>query len=420
MAEIGGFAQAFAGALAEVAPVLDERARRLLMGAAARQLGRGGITLIAAATGASKDTVGRGAGELEAGVVVDGRIRATGAGRKLVEHHDPGLWPALDELVDPETRGDPMSRLRWTTKSTVKLADELAAQGHQAGPDTVARLLKDHDYSLQGNAKTIEGKQHPDRDAQFRYLNDQVTTFLTAGLPVISVDTKKKELVGAYKNGGKEYQPQGSPVPTNTHDFPGEAGKAVPYGVYDVGANSGWVNVGVDADTGMFAVESIRRWWGTIGSPAYPDADRLLITADSGGSNGSRLRLWKTQLAELATETGLRITVCHLPPGTSKWNKIEHPDVLRDHPELARPAPGNPRGRRRDHRGDHHQDRTEHPSRPRHQHLPERHQDHRQGDESLRGRPPATTQVPRQLELHRDGHACRQHDTPASAGVIDL
>ena len=177
---------------------------------------------------------------------------------------------------------------------------------------------------LLDNAKTIEGKQHPDRDAQFRYLNDQVTTFLTAGLPVISVDTKKKELVGAYKNGGKEYQPQGSPVPTNTHDFPGQAGKAVPYGVYDVGANSGWVNVGVDADTGMFAVESIRRWWRTIGSPAYPDADRLLITADSGGSNGSRLRLWKTQLAELATETGLRITVCHLPPGTSKWNKIEH------------------------------------------------------------------------------------------------
>ena len=193
MAEIVGFPEAFAGALAEVAPVLDERARRLLMGAAARQLGRGGITLIAAATGASKDTVGRGAGELEAGVVVDGRIRARGAGRKPVEHHDPGLWPALDELVDPETRGDPMSRLRWTTKSTVKLADELAAQEHQAGPDTVARLLKDHDYSLQGNAKTIEGKQHPDRDAQFRYLNDQVTTFLTAGLPVISVDTKKKE-----------------------------------------------------------------------------------------------------------------------------------------------------------------------------------------------------------------------------------
>jgi len=324
MAEIAGFAEAFAGALAEAAPVLDERARRLLMGAAARQLGRGGITAIAAATGASKDTVGRGAGELETGIVVDGRVRAKGAGRKPVEHHDPGLWPALDALVDPETRGDPMSRLRWTTKSTVKLSDELAAQGHRAGPDTVARLLTDHDYSLQANAKTIEGRQHPDRDAQFRYLNDQVTTFLTAGLPVISVDTKKKELVGAYKNGGREYQPQGSPVPTSTHDFPGEAGKAVPYGVYDVGANTGWVNVGVDADTGMFAVESIRRWWSTIGRPAYPGADRLLITADSGGSNGSRLRLWKTQLAELAAETGLRITVCHLPPGTSKWNKIEH------------------------------------------------------------------------------------------------
>jgi DDE family transposase len=219
-AEIAGFAEAFAGALAEVAPVLDERARRLLMGAAARQLGRGGITLIAAATGASKDTVGRGAGELEAGVVVDGRVRAKGAGRKSVEHHDPGLWPALDALVDPETRGDPMSRLRWTTKSTVKLAGELAAQGHPVGPDTVARLLREHDYSLQGNAKTIEGRQHPDRDAQFRYLNDQVTTFLTAGLPVISVDTKKKELVGAYKNGGKEYQPKGSPVPTSTMTSP--------------------------------------------------------------------------------------------------------------------------------------------------------------------------------------------------------
>ena len=192
MAEIVGFAEAFAGALAEAAPVLDERARRLLMGAAARQLGRGGITAIAAATGASKDTVGRGAGELEAGIVADGRVRAKGAGRKPVEHHDPGLWPALDKLVDPETRGDPMSRLRWTTKSTVKLSDELAAQGHRAGPDTVARLLTDHDYSLQANSKTIEGRQHPDRDAQFRYLNDQVTTFLTAGLPVISVDTKKK------------------------------------------------------------------------------------------------------------------------------------------------------------------------------------------------------------------------------------
>lgn len=324
MSKVVEFAEGFAGALAEVAPVLDERARRLLLGAAARQLGRGGITVIAAATGAAKDTVGRGAAELEAGIVADGRVRAKGAGRKPAEQTDPELWPALDRLVDPETRGDPMSRLRWTTKSTVKLADELTARGHPVSASTVGKLLKDHDYSLQGNAKTIEGKQHPDRDAQFRYLNDQVTTFLAAGLPVISVDTKKKELVGAYKNGGKEYQPKGSPVPTSTHDFPGEAGKAVPYGVYDVGANTGWVNVGTDADTGMFAVESIRRWWTTTGRLAYPDADRLLITADGGGSNGARLRLWKTQLAELATETGLQITVCHLPPGTSKWNKIEH------------------------------------------------------------------------------------------------
>jgi hypothetical protein len=324
MAEIAGFAEAFAGALAEVAPVLDERARRLLLGAGARRLGRGGIKLIAAATGAAADTVRKGAAELEAGIAADGRVRAPGAGRKPVEHHDPELWPALDKLVDPETRGDPMSRLRWTTKSTVKLADELTALGHRVGPHTVARLLKDHDYSLQGNAKTIEGKQHPDRDAQFRYLNDQVTAFLAAGLPVISVDTKKKELIGSYKNGGREYQPKGKPVSTNTYDFIGEGGKAVPYGVYDVGSNTGWVNVGTDADTGAFAVESIRRWWTTIGSFAYPGAKRLLITADGGGSNGSRLRLWKTQLAQLAAQTGLQITVCHLPPGTSKWNKIEH------------------------------------------------------------------------------------------------
>jgi Rhodopirellula transposase DDE domain len=328
VAELAGFGEAFAcglaRVLAEVAPILDERQRRVLLGAGARQLGRGGIKLVAAATGASADTVGRGAAEVEAGLVVDGRVRAKGAGRPSVEDKDPRVWPALDKLVDPVTRGDPMSPLRWTTKSTVKLAGELAAQGFSVGAKTVARLLKDHDYSLQANTKTIEGRQHPDRDAQFRYINEQVTAFLAAGEPVISVDTKKKENVGRYRNGGVEYQRKGAPERTNTYDFVGEAGKAVPYGVYDVAANAGWVNVGTDADTGEFAVESIRRWWTRVGAVAYPAATRLLVTADGGGSNGSRLRLWKTQLARLATETGLEITVVHLPPGTSKWNKIEH------------------------------------------------------------------------------------------------
>lgn len=318
------FASLVAKLLAEVAPILDERQRRVLLGAGARQLGRGGIKLVAAASGASPDTVGRGVADLEAGLVVDGRVRAKGAGRPSVEDKDPQVWPALEKLVDPVTRGDPMSALRWTTKSTVKLADELAAQGHRVGAKTVARLLKDHDYSLQANTKTIEGKQHPDRDAQFRYINETVTAFLADGQPVISVDTKKKENVGRYANGGAEYQRKGEPEKTNTYDFIGELGKAVPYGVYDVAANSGWVNVGTDADTGEFAVESIRRWWTKIGRLAYPEATELLITADGGGSNGSRLRLWKTQLAQLAAETGLEITVVHLPPGTSKWNKVEH------------------------------------------------------------------------------------------------
>ena len=318
------FASGLAGVLAEVAPILDERQRRVLAGAGARQLGRGGIKLVAAATGIAADTVGRGAAELEAGLVADGRVRLKGAGRPAAEAKDPQVWAALDKLVDPATRGDPMSPLRWTTKSTVKLADELASQGHPVGPKTVARLLKDHGYSLQANAKKLEGRQHPDRDAQFGYLNGQVGAFLAAGLPVISVDTKKKENIGQYSKGGAEYAPKGEPVATNTYDFIGEAGKAVPYGVYDVGANTGWVNVGDDADTGAFAVESIRRWWRMIGAPGYPGAGKLLITADGGGSNGSRLRLWKTELAALAAEAGLQITVSHLPPGTSKWNKIEH------------------------------------------------------------------------------------------------
>ena len=327
MAEIVGqaeFAQGFVDAVAEVAVVLDERARRLLLGAAARQLGRGGITLVAGVSGASPDTVGRGAAELEAGVVADGRVRAAGAGRPSVEQADPDLWPALEKLVDPQTRGDPMSELRWTTMSTVKLADELTAQGHRVAPKTVARLLKNHGYSLRGNTKTVEGKQHPDRDAQFRYINSQVARFLAVGLPVISVDTKKKELVGNYKNAGREYRPAGEPEEVDTYDFLGPLGKVAPYGVFDVGGNCGWVNVGTDADTGAFAVESIRRWWNRVGKAAYPTATELLITADGGGSNGSRLRLWKTELARFAVESGLEITVLHFPPGTSKWNRVEH------------------------------------------------------------------------------------------------
>jgi hypothetical protein len=314
-----------AGRLAEIRPHLDERQWRLLLGAEARVIGRGGAKLVARVAGASADTVSRGARELESGIEPDGRVRRKGAGRPSVEEADLGLVGALEALVDPESRGDPESPLRWTTKSTSHLADELAAQGHAVTAVTVARLLKQAGYSLQGNAKTVEGKQHPDRDAQFRYINAQVSAFQAASDPVISVDTKKKELVGNYANGGAEWEPTGDPRKVNVHDFADkELGKAVPYGVYDVTANTGWVNVGTDADTGQFAVESIRRWWNTVGKPAYPHARRLLITADSGGSNGSRLRLWKTELAAFAGQAGLEISVLHLPPGTSKWNRIEH------------------------------------------------------------------------------------------------
>jgi transposase len=314
-----------AGRLAEIRPHLNERQWRLLLGAEARAIGRGGVKLVASAVGASADTVSRGARELEQGVEPDGRVRGKGARRPAVEETDPALREALEALVDPGSRGDPESPLRWTTKSTSHLAGELVKAGHEVTDRTVARLLKRAGYSLQGNAKTVEGHQHPDRDAQFRYINAQVAAFQAGGDPVISVDTKKKELVGNFANGGVEWEPAGNPRRVNVHDFAEkELGKAVPYGVYDVTANTGWVNVGTDADTGAFAVESIRRWWNTVGKPAYPSASRLLITAESGGTNGSRLRLWKTELAGLAAETGLTITVLHLPPGTSKWNRIEH------------------------------------------------------------------------------------------------
>jgi len=311
--------------LGHMRPRLDERSWRFLLGAHAQVLGRGGVKVVARVAGASADTVAQGVRELGYDAPIPGRVRRPGAGRHPVERTDPGIAAALDALVSPESRGDPMSPLRWTCKSTAKLAEQLRAAGFAASARTVARMLKDAGYSLQGNAKVAQGKQHPDRDGQFAYLNEQVKAYQEDGAPVVSVDTKRKELVGSYANGGAEWEPAGSPARVNVHDFPdAELGKAVPYGVYDLTANTGWVNVGTDGDTGAFAVESIRRWWHGQGKDAYPGAGRLLITADSGGSNGSRLRLWKTELAALATETGLAITVCHLPPGTSKWNRIEH------------------------------------------------------------------------------------------------
>ena len=319
------FIQRLAGMFAEVGPLLDERQRRLVLGAAARQIGRGGIKRVAAAVAVSPDTVGRGAAELETGPVDDGRVRAKGAGRKPVTEAVPGVVEALETLVDPVTRGDPESPLRWTSKSTVKLADELTARGYAVKARTVAKLLHQCGYRLQANTKVVEGRQHPDRDAQFEYINDTAVAFLATGGPVISIDTKKRELVGQFKNGGREWAPVGEPDEVNTHDFPSDGvGVAIPYGIYDLAANTGWVNVGTDHDTAVFAVESIRRWWRHVGADTYPLAKRLLVNADGGGSNGARLRLWKTELAAFADETGLQITVTHLPPGTSKWNKVEH------------------------------------------------------------------------------------------------
>jgi transposase len=306
-------------------PHLDERQRRLLMGAEARAFGHGGIRAVARAAGVREATVSLGVDELEAGAEPLGRARRPGGGRRRAAGLDPGLRPALLALVEPQERGDPMSPLRWTTKSTRKLAAELTSQGHRVGADTVGDLLREEGFSLQGNAKTIEGRRHPDRDAQFRYISEQARAHQDRGDPVISVDTKKKELVGAYKNAGREWRPKGEPAATRTHDFPGDSvGKAIPYGVYDLTADTGWVSVGTDHDTAAFAVESIRRWWKAAGSSDYPLARRLLITADAGGSNGYRTRAWKAELAALAVETGLEITCCHFPPGTSKWNKVEH------------------------------------------------------------------------------------------------
>jgi transposase len=306
-------------------PHLDERQRRLYLGAEARALGHGGIRLVAAAAGVREATVSLGAAEVESGEAPLGRVRRRGGGRKRLTDADPGLVPALLALVEPEERGDPVSPLRWTVKSTRVLARELTGQGHKVSADTVDKLLHQQGFSLQANAKTIEGRQHPDRDAQFRYINAQARAFQEAGDPVISVDAKKKEQVGEYENAGRTWRPRGEPVRVRDHDFavPGSL-TAIPYGIYDLAANAGWVSVGTDHNTAQFAVESLRRWWKDRGSADYPAAGRLLITADAGGSNGYRTRAWKAGLAALAAETGLEITCCHFPPGTSKWNKIEH------------------------------------------------------------------------------------------------
>jgi hypothetical protein len=306
-------------------PHLDERQRRLLLGAEARVLGHGGIRLVAAAAGVREGTVSAGARELESGAEPLGRARRPGGGRKPLPETDPGLVPALLALVEPEERGDPESPLRWTGKGVRDLAAGLRRQGHQVSADTVHKLLKTEGFSLQANAKTIEGARHPDRDGQFRYINEQARAHLASGDPVISVDAKKKEQVGQYASPGRTWRPAGDPVKVRDHDFPGPGeGKVTPYGIYDLAADAGWVNVGTDRDTAAFAVESIRRWWDARGRGDYPAARRLLITADAGGSNGYRTRAWKTGLARLARETGLEITCCHFPPGTSKWNKIEH------------------------------------------------------------------------------------------------
>ena len=284
---------------------------------------------MARAAGVSRPTVRRGVVDLgEMPSAMRGRVRVPGAGRKRTTEVDPGFSAALDALLDPATRGDPESPLRWTCKSTRQLAKVLTEAGHPASSWTVAQELHRLDYSLQANAKSNEGKQHPDRDAQFNYINDEVRRFLAAGDPVISIDTKKKELVGSdpgYKNGGREWHPKGSPERVGTHDFPDpKVPKAVPYGIYDLGADAGWVSVGSDHDTAAFAVQTLRSWWQMVGRPSYPRSSRLLICADSGGSNGYRVRLWKLELGRLAIETGLAITVSHFPPGTSKFNKIEH------------------------------------------------------------------------------------------------
>jgi hypothetical protein len=310
-------------------PLMSERLRRYWAATEAKALGYGGIAAVTHATGLSRNTIARGLAELAVpqplSISSPTRSRCPGGGRPSVIETDPAVLQALETLVEPTTRGDPMSPLRWTCKSTRKLAEALQRQGHRIGARTVARLLHALDYRLQANRKTLEGSSHPDRNAQFEYINAQVRAFQARDQPVVSIDAKKKELVGGFANKGQEWQPQGTPEEVGTHDFPDpHLGKAIPYGVYDMTTNHGWVSVGIDHDTAQFATATLRRWWQAMGSQMYPQAETLLVTADSGGSNNRRSRLWKVALQAVADEIGLPISVCHFPPGTSKWNKIEH------------------------------------------------------------------------------------------------
>ena len=309
----------------DVWPLLDERSRRLVAASEALSLGYGGVSRIRRACGLSRKAIAKGIREIADGNTLPGRIRRSGAGRKNIVERDPKLLASLERLIEPGTRGDPESPLRWICKSTRNLAAQLTGQKHPVSHEKVAQLLRDQNYSLQSNRKSEEGADHPDRDAQFRHINAQVKRALATGMPVISVDTKKKELLGNYDNSGKQWLPAKKPVQVNGHDFPSpDVPRAYPYGIYDLARNTGFVNVGTDHDTGAFAVASIRGWWRSEGRSLYSPAQVLLITADGGGSNGSRLRLWKLELQKFADETGLSISVCHFTPGTSKWNKVEH------------------------------------------------------------------------------------------------
>lgn len=305
--------------------LLDERSRRLVAANEARTLGYGGISKVHRACGLSRKAIAKGIHEITHGTAISGRIRRLGGGRKKLTYHDPGILEMLDRFIEPQTRGDPESPLRWICKSTRTLAAQLTSKKHRISHEKVAQLLREQNYSLQSNRKTQEGDDHPDRDAQFCHINREVNRALKQGIPVISVDTKKKELIGNYINTGKQWVPSKKPVTVNGHDFPApDIPRAYPYGIYDIARNEGYVNVGTDHDTGAFAVASIRGWWRSEGRVLYPRTRFLLITADGGGSNGSRLRLWKLELQKVANETGLSISVCHFPPGTSKWNKVEH------------------------------------------------------------------------------------------------